>query len=116
MGIWSFVTALVKPVTDLLGKIVTKEEDVLQVKAAISRMENEMASKLLDYEAKLLEAKSKIIIADAKGTSWLQRNWRPISMMTFLYLVVADIFEILPSHLTKSAWGLLKIGLGGHID
>lgn len=115
MGIWSFVTGIFFPVTDLIGKVVTKEEDVLKVQAVIKSMENEIASKLFEYESSLLDAKSKIIIADAQGASWLQRNWRPISMMTFLFLIVADAFNLFPFKLTKDAWDLLKIGLGGHI-
>lgn len=115
MGIRSFVTGLFNPVTDLLGKIVTKEEDILQVKAAISRIENEIASKLLEYETKLLESKTKVLVADAQGASWLQRTWRPITMLTFLCLIIADTFGLTTFRLTDKAWTLLQLGLGGYV-
>ncbi len=113
MGIWSFVTGIFSPVTDLIGKVVTKEEDILKVRNAIATAEHEMASKLIEYETKLLESKTKVIVADAKGESWLQRCWRPIANLTFLALAVADAFGLVK--LTPQAWTLLTIGMGGGI-
>ncbi|MHA1920789.1 MAG: 3TM-type holin, partial [Promethearchaeota archaeon] len=59
--------------------------------------------------------KSAIIIAEAKGQSWIQRNWRPITMLTFLVLIICDCFGLLTFRLSNEAWGLLKIGLSGYI-
>jgi hypothetical protein len=50
-----------------------------------------------------------------KGQSWLQRNWRPITMLTFLILVVCDSFGFLKFRLNNKAWLLLQIGLGGYM-
>lgn len=57
----------------------------------------------------------RIIEAEAKGQSWLQRNWRPITMLTFLVLVVCDSFGFLKFRLSNEAWILLQIGLGGYV-
>lgn len=115
MGIWSFVTSIFSPVTDLIGKVVTKEEDIMKVEAAIAKVQNEVVSKIMDYEARILEAKAKVIEAEAKGAGWLQRAWRPITMLTFLGLVVADTFGLTTFRLSAEAWALLKIGLGGYV-
>ncbi len=69
----------------------------------------------LDYEKQLLESKTAIIKAEAQGQSWLQRSWRPIAMLTFLFLAVCDGFAILSSPLAPQAWTLLQIGLGGYV-
>jgi hypothetical protein len=69
----------------------------------------------LDYENELLKSKTKIIEAEAVGQSWLQRNWRPITMLTFLVLVVFDSFGILAFRLSDEAWTLLQLGLGGYV-
>ena len=45
----------------------------------------------------------------------MQRNLRPITMLTFLVLVVFDNFGWLPNPLAKEAWTLLQIGLGGYV-
>lgn len=115
MGILAFITSALQPLTDLIGKAITKEEDVLKVKAVIAGVENEMASKLLEYEKQLLEAQSQVIVAETQGKSWLQRSWRPITMLTFLVLVILDTFGLTQFRLSPEAWTLLKIGLGGYV-
>lgn len=115
VGIWAFISGLVSPVTDLIGKVVTKDEDLLKVEAALEKIKNEMASKLLDYETKLLDARTKVIVADAQGESWIQRCWRPITYLTILILIVIDAFGLTIVQLPLQAWTLLTIGLGGEI-
>ena len=81
----------------------------------LTKIENEFLSKALEYETKLLDAQGKIVEAEAKGQSWLQRNWRPITMLTFLILFVCDSFGWLAFRLSNEAWTLLQIGLGGYV-
>lgn len=81
----------------------------------LTKIENEFLSKALEYETKLLDAQGRIVEAEAKGQSWLQRNWRPITMLTFLILVVCDSFGLLAFRLSNEAWLLLQIGLGGYV-
>ncbi len=75
----------------------------------------DLLGKVLDIINGISQIQSNIIIAEAQGASWLQRNWRPITMMTFLVLVCLDSFGILPFRLAKEAWTLLSIGLGGYV-
>ncbi len=69
----------------------------------------------MTYEKTLAESRSRIIEAEAKGHGVLQRNWRPITMLTFLLLVVCDAFGLLAFRLAEQAWTLLQIGLGGYV-
>ncbi len=75
----------------------------------------DLLGKVLDIINGISQIQSNIIIAEVQGASWLQRNWRPITMMTFLVLVCLDSFGILPFRLAKEAWTLLSIGLGGYV-
>ena len=115
MAIWEFITGLVQPVTDLIDSVHTSDEERLQLKAQMMRIQTEAASKLQAYEMALLEAKSNIIVAEAKGDSWLQRSWRPLGMVTLLTLVVLDSLGILPNRLTPEAWTMIQIGFGGYV-
>lgn len=115
MGILSFLTGLIKPATELVDKLHVSDEERGQIKAQLMRIENEFAGKLLDYHTQLLDAQSKIITAEAQGQSTLQRIWRPLSMLVFLFLIVADSFGWLQFRLNDEAWGLFKIGLGGYV-
>jgi len=115
MAVWDFLSGLVEPVTNLIDDIHTSEEERLQVKAKLFEMQSTLAAQVLDYEARLVEAKTKVITAEAQGASWMQRNWRPITMLTFLVLVVADTFGLTQFRLAEEAWTLLQIGLGGYV-
>ncbi|MGL4224964.1 MAG: 3TM-type holin [Vibrio sp.] len=115
MSVWTVITSLFKPVTDLVDNLHTSEEERLTIKAKIFELQTKTATEVMAYETKLLEAQSKVINAEAQGTSWLQRSWRPITMLTFLVLVVCDAFGVLAFRLSDEAWSLLQIGLGGYV-
>lgn len=115
MSVWNFLTGLVKPVTDLVDELHTSDEERLTIKAKLFEMQSHLSLKIMEYEARLLEAKTKVITAEAQGQSWLQRTWRPITMLTFLGLVVADTFGLTEFRLAEEAWTLLQIGLGGYV-
>lgn len=115
MGILNFLSGIVKPITDLIDGITTTDEERDKLKNELTKIENEFMSKALEYEGLLLESQSKIIQAEAAGQSWLQRSWRPITMLTFLLLVICDSFGLLSFRLNDEAWMLLKIGIGGYV-
>lgn len=115
MNVFSFISNIFEPAVKLIDEIHTSDEEKLKLQAQIKAVENELLAKVIDYESKLLESKTAIITAEATGQSWMQRNWRPITMLTFLVLVVFDSFGWLPSPLAGDAWTLLQIGLGGYV-
>jgi hypothetical protein len=115
MSVLSFIGRIFTPAAKLIDDIHTSDEEKLQLMAVIKTVENELLAKIIDYETKLLESKSKIITSEAQGASWMQRNWRPVTMLTFLVLVVCDAFGLLAFRLADDAWTLLQIGLGGYV-
>lgn len=115
MGIWNFLSGAISPVTKLIDDLHTSDEERLIIKAELAKLQNEITEKVLDYESQLLESKTSIIVAEAKGASSLQRNWRPITMLTFLVLVVLDTMGWTAFRLSEEAWLLLQIGLGGYV-
>ena len=115
MSVFSFISSIFEPAVKLIDDLHTSDEEKLQMQAQIKKVENELLAKIIDYESQLLEGKTKIITAEATGQSWLQRSWRPITMLTFLLLVVLDSFGWLANPLADEAWLLLQIGLGGYV-
>ena len=115
MNILSFIGEIFKPASDLIDNLHTSTEEKLTLKNQMAVIQNDMHSKIIDYETKLLSSKTSIITAEANGQSWMQRNWRPITMLTFLGLVVCDSFGWLANPLAAEAWTLLQIGLGGYV-
>ena len=113
--IWSFLTSAFQPLTRLIDDVHTSEEEKLQIKQQVFEAQNHVTLKLLDYEKQLLDSKTQIIVAEAQGGSWLQKSWRPITMLTFLVLVVCDAFGWLAFRLSEQAWALLQLGLSGYV-
>lgn len=115
MNILSFLGDAIRPVTALVDSLHTSDEERLRIQTELIKIQNAFAEKALDYEARLMETQAGIVKAEAQGESWMQRNWRPITMLTFLVLVVCDAFGLLVFRLAEQAWTLLQIGLGGYV-
>ena len=86
-------------------------------------LELETMSQQLDVKTR--ELQSNVIIAEAKGDSALQRNWRPMLMCAFGLIIVnnyilnpylAVLFNIdIVMEIPPDMWALLKLGVGGYI-
>ena len=80
-----------------------------------TRLQQELETKLLEYEHERLETQSTIVRSESGG-NWLQRSWRPLVMLSFTAVVLAGMFTDLPLLSDDSRfWDLLEIGLGGYI-
>ncbi len=115
MGILDILGAVFKPITDIVDHLTVSGDEKAKLQDAVIQAQFAAASQAMTYEQQLLEARTKIITAEAQSQSWIARNWRPITMLTFLVLVVCDSFGWLPFRLAGEAWTLLKIGLGGYV-
>lgn len=67
----------------------------------------------------LIQRQVDVIVAEAKGESWLQRSWRPIAMLNFLVLVNAYFFgwnsPTFGAEMASKLFDLIELGLGGYI-
>jgi len=115
MSIFSVISNIFKPAAELVDNIHTSSEEKLTLRNQLAEIENSVLVNILTYEKELIKLQGSLIHAEASGKSWLQRNWRPITMLSFLVLVVLDCFGLLIFRLSSEAWSLLKIGLGGYV-
>ena len=115
MTIGQMVGELFRPITTIVDEMHTSEEEKFRFKKEMAKVQSDIQVRVLDYEKEMIQAKSSIINSEANGQSWLQRNWRPITMLTFLGLVVCDSFGLLTFRLAPQAWTLLQIGMGGYV-
>ncbi len=114
MSIFNFLSNIIAPVTKLIDEVHTSPEEREGLRLEFYKLQFGIFEKTMEYEQQLLKAKSDIIVAEAQG-NWLTASWRPITMLTFLLLVVLDSFGLLASPLADEAWLLLQIGLGGYV-
>jgi hypothetical protein len=113
----------VKETIDSIGNAIDKidksdEKLVLQLKYKELLMKIEGAC--IDYESKLLDSKSTIINSEAKGESWLQRNWRPLLMCICMFIVfnnyvLVPYFNLPVTTLDDHIWTLMDLGVGGYV-
>src|SRR3990167_2318252 len=119
MSIFSFIGEIFKPAADLVDNLHTSDEEKLKLQNAFVKMQNEASGKLLEFEAKLVEAQSKIITAEAQGQSWLQRNWRPLTMMIFNGLLVSYWLDFAPPNMSQATldnvFQLIQLGISAYI-
>jgi hypothetical protein len=117
--VWSFLANLIMPVTKLVDDVHTSEEEKLAIKAEMFKMQQEITNKVIEYETKLMDNQAKVILAEAQGESWLQRNWRPMMMIWFAILLGMYWFGFTPENLSQTTidhmFTLLQIGIGGYI-
>jgi len=115
IGITTLITSLFEPVSKLISEAIEDPDKANALKAKMFEVQSKIGIKAMELELETLKAKTSVIVAEATGESWLQRNWRPITMLTFLILVCLDSFGMLAFRLAPQAWTLLQIGLGGYV-
>jgi hypothetical protein len=115
MNLFQLIGQVFKPAADLIDNLHTSKEEKLQQKAVLLELQTGFLENALQYEQEQLKAKAAIITAEAKSDHFLTATWRPITMLTFLALVVCDQFGLLTFRLADDAWTLLQIGLGGYV-
>jgi hypothetical protein len=111
IGILGAVAPMVKTLFTTIDKTIDNKAEAEKIKQNIQQQ-------LLSGQLKELEAQASIITAEAKG-GWLQRNWRPMLMLTFAGLVVAHWFGFtapnIPESVQNSLLNIVLVGVGGYI-
>lgn len=115
MNIIGLIRDIFRPAVDLIDELHTSEEEKLIQKAKTLDTYVKAIEVGVTYEAEQLRAKAEIVKAEAESEHWLTSTWRPIVMLTFCALVVADQTGVLAFRLAPEAWTLLQIGLGGYV-
>ena len=100
------------------GKVLDIVDDVVEDKDEANRLKFEIQRQLIENKSSELEAAAKIVLAEAQG-GWLQRNWRPLLMVTFAGLVVAHWFGFtapdIPESVQNSLLNIVMVGVGGYV-
>ena len=100
------------------GKVLDIIDDVVEDKDEANKLKFQIQKQLLESKSTELEAQAKIVLAEAQG-SWLQRNWRPMLMVTFAGLVVAHWFDLtasnIPESVQNSLLNIVMVGVGGYV-
>jgi len=103
---------------NLLDKFFPDKDEANKAKLALLQMKQ-------NGELAKLQTSAGIVTAEANSDHWLAANWRPITMLTFVFIIANNyilypylslFFESAPMlEIPPDMWALLKIGLGGYV-
>lgn len=104
----------------VVDSLHTSGEEKLRAQVELTKLEMSLQEKILAAETEWAKAQAEVIKSEAGGESWLQRNWRPILMLTFTFIIAwnfvfAPVFSLEAVPVPADMWELLKIGIGGYI-
>lgn len=96
----------------VIDKLTTSDQEKLTAK-------NELTEIVTKNLTEVIGLQTQIVLAEAQG-GWLQRNWRPIIMLAFGFIVVyskfiAPAFGLPNTELEDKFWTLLELGVGGYV-
>lgn len=103
---------VIHEVGELAGNFVTTEKDKSKFKQLISET---VLNKLLE----LAKLQADVLKTEMSGSK-LQRNWRPVTMLCFTFIIMyyyflSPVFGFPGIELPERFWSLLEIGLGGYV-
>jgi hypothetical protein len=118
-GVGDIVDSAIGPVTDVIDDLFTSEEERKRANRLMKKVEVRFRKELLEVKKDLIKQRGKAVAAEIDGESWLQRSWRPITMLFFVVVIGAHWFgyagQQLAPDTVKQLYGLVKIGLGGYV-
>lgn len=127
--IGALLPTILKTVAPSLTEIFTQlQNKEISVEVAVQETQRVFYEAWAQVETAAIQASRDIIIAEAQSESWLTRNWRPITMMTFLWVILwyawlqpalvawAGLTPIEPTYVQIGELiNLITIGLTGYV-
>lgn len=114
----AILAALIPAITTLIERLFPDKAKQDEAKAELLRI-------MADANANIVASQASVVAAEAKGESWMQRNWRPLLMMSFIVIIINNFLlapilisfgaHIAPLAMPDHMWTLLEIGVGGYI-
>ncbi len=114
---------MVGEILGILGKVVGTVADSVfpDPEHELKRIElqQSLQAAVLERTSEIEKAAADVVRAEAQGQSWLQRTWRPITMLVFVGLIVARWLGFSAPNLGEAEvlklWDIVEIGLGGYV-
>lgn len=106
------VTDVISEVKDVVDVVSTTDEEKLALKNKISEIVTTALVTTASYQR-------DVLVQELQGSK-LQRNWRPILMLCFGFIIMyryffAPVFGLPPVELPDQFWELLNVSVGGYV-
>jgi len=114
--------ALLSPITSVINNAIGR---IVPDKDLALKLQSEITTEAMKLSKTELQGSIDIILAEAQGESWLQRNWRPTLMISIVAIIVNNyilfpylhLFGIssISLNLPDKLYSLMEIGVGGYV-
>ena len=109
----------VEAVGNVIDKI-DKSDEKLLLQLKYKELLIKIEGAYIDYQTKLLDSQSQIVMAEAKGEGLLQKNWRPMLMVICMFIifnnyVLVPYFQLPTVVLDDHIWNMMEMGITGYV-
>lgn len=108
--------ALIPALAPILSKVVGNLFPDPEEKA---RAQAEMTQQLLAHQGEIETAAASIIRTEAASRHWLAANWRPLTALSFVCLIVARWLGYTAPNMTEAeylaVYDIIQIMIGGYV-
>lgn len=112
MGLFDFIGGIFAPATKLIDDIHVSDEERLQLRNELAKIQAGAMEKLTELEKARLNAMSKVQAAEANSKHTITATWRPITSMVLVALIVAGSFGMVT--VGPEIYDLAEIFLGAY--
>ena len=113
------IAALIPILGPLLGQVVKSVFPNSEDELKRLELQNQIQLALINNSAAIETAAASIVRTEAASQHWLAANWRPLTMLIFVALIVARWFGLTAPGITEAVelklWGILEISIGGYV-
>lgn len=112
-------------VSGILDHFVIDPNKKADAQLQLVKMGNDLQLAVLSADRDVAVQQASVVIAEAKSDSWLAANWRPITMLTFVFMLVWNfiIVPIIGAYVATihvvaippEMWNMLSAGLQGYV-
>lgn len=110
------IAAILPALAPILGDVIKR---LFPDPTEAAKAEAELNRQLMARAGEIEQAAAGIVKTEAASAHWLAANWRPITMLTFVALIVARWFGFSAPGLSEAEalalWDIVQIGLGGYV-
>lgn len=114
------ISGLFAGASEIIGKFVTDPSEKLKADLELAKVQMDFQAHVMQVDLEYAKAQASVIESEVKSESWMVRNWRPVLMLVFTYIIahtyiIVPMFGIKGVDLPPDMWQLLKIGMGGYV-
>lgn len=123
--IWEGIPIVGKLLSGVLDLVDQGVEDKDKAKALKADLTKAFENGDLTRFTTLVKGQAEIVLGEIKGQSWLQRNWRPVLMLTIVFIIANNYIlfpylslftsKVVVLQLPDKLYNLMTIGVGGYI-